>query len=272
MKIRFVAAVLAAFFMLPAVSAAAFTQDDGYSPAADAPVFDVHIEPQRETPEHTAIIDITPQTEGANESSITVTENVAADNDGEYSIPVHTAPPEPSGIPRPFTPSGTGTTLDNAGSDDGKEFFTITTPDENVFYLVIDRQRGTENVYFLNAVTEADLLSLAQMPERPVPPVIEAPPVIPEPEPEPPPAPEKGGGAGTLIMVAVILLIGGGAAWYLKIYRPKQQVGGNTGEFDGEDYGIDGLDTYDMDGQDDADISAGDWTSDDTPPDGDDDQ
>jgi len=74
---------------------------------------------------------------------------------------------EPVGTSQnPFTPSGTGTVADNATDGDGKEFFTIMTPDENTFYLVIDRQRGTENVYLLNAVTEADLLSLAKMPER----------------------------------------------------------------------------------------------------------
>lgn len=58
--------------------------------------------------------------------------------------------------------------VDNATDADGKEFFTITTPAENVFYLVIDRQRETENVYFLNAVTEADLLALAEISEEPI--------------------------------------------------------------------------------------------------------
>ena len=61
--------------------------------------------------------------------------------------------------------------IDNAFGTSGesvREFFTISTPDENVFYLVIDRQRGSENVYFLNAVTESDLLALAEMdPEGP---------------------------------------------------------------------------------------------------------
>ena len=63
---------------------------------------------------------------------------------------------------KPFTTDGTGTVVDNATDEDGKEFFTITTPSENVFYLVIDRQRTEENVYFLNAVTEKDLLALAE--------------------------------------------------------------------------------------------------------------
>lgn len=43
---------------------------------------------------------------------------------------------------------------DNATDEDGKEFFTITAADEAAFYLVIDRQRGAENVYFLNSACE----------------------------------------------------------------------------------------------------------------------
>lgn len=73
-------------------------------------------------------------------------------------------PVEPTTIPEPnpLTPDGTGTVVDNATNEDGKEFFTITTVDETVFYLVIDRQKSTENVYFLNAVTMADLMALAE--------------------------------------------------------------------------------------------------------------
>jgi len=61
----------------------------------------------------------------------------------------------------PFTPDGQATVTDNATEADGKEFYTFTTPEGNVFYLVIDHERESENVYFLNAVTETDLLALA---------------------------------------------------------------------------------------------------------------
>ncbi len=61
-----------------------------------------------------------------------------------------------------FTPDGQATVLDNATDGDGKEFYTFITPEENVFYLVIDRERDSDNVYFLNAVTEDDLLALAE--------------------------------------------------------------------------------------------------------------
>ena len=136
------------------------------------------------------------------------------DEGGEYVPwvglePVDPLPVEQPQEPKPFTPEGTGTVLDNATDQDGKEFFTITTADEAVFYLVIDRQRSTENVYFLNAVTVADLMALAEPGQEP-----EAPPPVTEPEPpeaEPDPGPEEPKKSG------------GGAGWYFKIYRPKQQ-------------------------------------------------
>lgn len=123
---------------------------------------------------------------------------------------------------RPFTPEGTGTVVDNATDGDGKEFFTITTPSENVFYLIIDRQRDGQNVYFLNAVTEKDLLALAEKDPEPV--------MEPEPETEPPtepePEPEKTSGfpMGNILMIAAVLLAGGGAGYYFKVYRPKHEV------------------------------------------------
>ncbi|MCL1975899.1 MAG: DUF4366 domain-containing protein [Firmicutes bacterium] len=55
--------------------------------------------------------------------------------------------------PHPFTPSGIDTVVDNATDGDDKEFYTISTADGDVFYLIIDRQRNSQNVYFLNAVT-----------------------------------------------------------------------------------------------------------------------
>lgn len=126
--------------------------------------------------------------------------------------------------PQPFTPDGTGTVVDNATDEDGKEFFTITTADEAVFYLVIDRQRSAENVYFLNAVTVADLMALAELgPEPEAPPPVQEQEPDPGPDPEPEPEPEKSGGAGMLLAALAVLALGGGAGWYFKIYRPKQQ-------------------------------------------------
>lgn len=150
------------------------------------------------------------------------------------------ATPEPE--PNPFTPDGQGTMVDNATDQDGKEFFTIMAADESVFYLVIDRQRETENVYFLNAVTVADLMALAEPSPEAVPEPLPEPEPEPTTEPEPEPEPEKSGGAGTLLLVLAVLALGGGAGWYFKIYRPKQQAAAPSEDFDeaeeyGEDYG-----------------------------------
>ena len=45
-------------------------------------------------------------------------------------------------------------------SETGKEFYTIQTASEKVFYLIIDRDGEEEMVYFLTEVTENDLLSV----------------------------------------------------------------------------------------------------------------
>ena len=157
--------------------------------------------------------------------------------------PVEPAEPTPAPEPNPLTPDGQGTLVDNATDGDGKEFFTIMAADESVFYLVIDRQRETENVYFLNAVTVADLMALAEPSPEAVPEPLPEPEPEPEPtpEPEPEPEPEKSGGAGMLLAVLGVLAIGGGAGWYFKIYRPKQQqAAGPGGDYDeGEEYGED---------------------------------
>ncbi len=138
---------------------------------------------------------------------------------------------------KPFTPEGTGTVVDNATDGDGKEFFTITTPSENVFYLIIDRQRDGQNVYFLNAVTEKDLLALAEKDPEPevTEPVMEPEPETEPPtEPEPEPEPEKTSGfpMGNILMIAAVLLAGGGAGYYFKVYRPKHEAP----DMDNEEY------------------------------------
>lgn len=62
-----------------------------------------------------------------------------------------------------------------------------------------------------------------------------------EPEPTPEPEPKQAGGnTGTILLILAVALVGGGAGWYFKIYRPKQQRAAETEE----DYG-DELETYD---------------------------
>lgn len=65
-----------------------------------------------------------------------------------------------------FTPDGTGSILDyDINYEEDKQFYTITTAAGNIFYLIIDGKRADNNVYFLNAVTEQDLMALAEKSE-----------------------------------------------------------------------------------------------------------
>ena len=75
-----------------------------------------------------------------------------------------TEPPAvPALQPGAFTPNGQGSVLDYVeNNEDEKSFYTITTPSGSVFYLVVDEARDGQNVYFLNAVTESDLMALAE--------------------------------------------------------------------------------------------------------------
>lgn len=109
----------------------------------------------------------------------------------------------------------------------------LQSRNERMFLLtfLIDKQRTSENVYFLDAVTEKDLLSLAQSEKEPetVEPEPEPTPAPQEPadEPEPAPVPEpekKDSPIGTILLVLAVAAIGGGAGWYFKIYRPKHQA------------------------------------------------
>ena len=99
---------------------------------------------------------------------------------------------------------------------------------------MIDNQKSSENVYFLNAVTETDLLPLAEKDsegkavEPETTPAPKAEPETPTEEPEQPePAPKEDkadNGLFSLLLVAAVVLIGGGAGYYFKIYKPKHQA------------------------------------------------
>jgi len=169
-----------------------------------------------------------------------------------------------SAVPPPsLTPDGTGTVVDNVLTQNEIEFFTVYTEEGNVFFLVIDRQSSTDNVYLLNTVTEADLMALAERSGNPIedPSLSAIPtPPIPEPEqpaevyqqPEPTPEPETqqtpGASNNSRIIVLVAVAAIGGAAYYLKIVKPKKDAGFDDDyedEDDEEDNFDDELELYD---------------------------
>jgi biopolymer transport protein ExbD len=61
-----------------------------------------------------------------------------------------------------FTPDGNLTLIDDFTRSDesDKQFITVKTRDESVFYIVIDRSAKQENVYFLNLVDDQDLIAI----------------------------------------------------------------------------------------------------------------
>lgn len=156
-------------------------------------------------------------------------------------IPSNAAVTEPPAQSNPFTPDGQASVVDQATDGDSKVFYTFTTPEGNVFYLVIDHQRNSENVYFLNAVTENDLLALAESSGNGNNGAIPTPAPVPQPDPEPTPDPEppaKESGNGTMIFFVIAVIAIGGAGYYIKIVRPKQQaaaMGDDTDDFEDED-------------------------------------
>jgi hypothetical protein len=146
-----------------------------------------------------------------------------------------------------LTPDGTGEVLDNATEQDGKEFFSITTDEGNIFYLIVDRARNSENVYLLDAVDENDLQALA---------VTEAPPAettiattTAAAEPEPTPAKTEKSGIGKISIFLIVGILVGGIAYYIKIVRPKQQGNDENDGYDEEDIFNDNDDEYNETGE-----------------------
>ena len=153
-----------------------------------------------------------------------------------------------------------------------KQFITVQTSGSNTFYIVIDYDKPVDEdgeqyqTYFFSVVDEADLLAAMEAAGMEVPacactvkcaagdintdcPVCavnmsEC--VGTEPEPEPveepdlQPEPEQKSNTGTLLLILAVALIGGGAGWYFKVYRPKHQ----RAEQPEEDY-KDELEDYD---------------------------
>ena len=228
-------------------------------PTTTAPVTSTTPAPTTPTTSATA----PPATQATTPATTTATKPAAGTDSTKPSASASADPDEETDTtprdPVPLTPDGQATVLDNATGEDGKEFYTIQTPDENVFYLIIDNQRDTENVYFLNAVTEADLMALAvkedDAPQTdaipdPEPACIcteqcatgevntdcpvctltrkdctgKAPVTDTETEPDKKTEKTKSGGSGTLILVLLVALAAGGAGYYFKIYKPKKDL------------------------------------------------
>jgi hypothetical protein len=163
---------------------------------------------------------------------------------------------------KPLTPDGTGTVIDNVTNEDGKEFFTVTTPSKHVFYLIIDRQKNAENVYFLDAVTDKDLLALAKSdnedvsgssssktasaPETSSAPTASTPTVSSNSQPE---KQDSSAGIAAVAILAAVLV--GAAVWFFKFRKPGKKDKSRP-DPDDYDYTEDGDDESDPDDESEA--------------------
>jgi len=196
--------------------------------------------------------------------------------------------------PFAFTPDGNMTLIDDflqieaPATEDSeqieKQFITVQSKAGNTFYIVIDRNGETENVYFLNLVDEADLMALIEGEEtEPIIPTCVCTdkcavgaintncevcatmmsecagkePVV-EPEPTEPVDEETKEEKGFNIVPIIILLIAGGggfAVYWFKFRKPKEKTAG-TSDLDDYDFGQDDEDFDEETELDDADVMA----------------
>ena len=190
--------------------------------------------------------------------------------------------------PFAFTPDGNLTLIDDflqieapATEDSArieKQFITVQSKNGNTFYIVIDRNGETENVYFLNLVDEADLMALMEdengetaaptcsctdkcvvgaintsceicrsnMRECAGKETV----IVPQPtEPAKEPAAEKKSENFLLIIILLIAGAAGGAVYWFKFRKPKTKTSGNS-DLDDYDFGEDDEETV----LDDADL------------------
>lgn len=155
----------------------------------------------------------------------------------------------------PLTPDGNMSLVDNVKGDatKDKEFIIVKSKGGNYFYIVIDHAAQGENtVHFLNQVDEKDLLSIIDEKDS-----LSAKPELPKQEEKKEPEtekekPEKKNPAG-MIVLSLILILGltGGAFYYFKFLKPKQDIKGTTDldEFDFEDYEDDFIEDDNEDGE-----------------------
>lgn len=163
-----------------------------------------------------------------------------ADTDTEPAVIVEVkATPVPIADGQAFTVPGNADVLDNV-ADNSKEFYIITTENNNTFYLVIDKASTSRNVYMLSKVDENDLAEFIEDSDRtPVQPtptpgasiIIQQPTIVPPVVDLPSdPAPAADTKADTTKLVLIIGVLIAGAIVYFKVYKPKKEAAESSSE------------------------------------------
>ena len=142
----------------------------------------------------------------------------------------------------PFSVPGNAQVQDDITNSKNKEFLTITTKNNNTFYVIIDRSANVDNVYMLSQIDENDLQEFLEEDSSASTIVDVTPEVVidenthteqtEQPATE---SPEKEGTAsnlGALVAIFAAAILGVGAYGYMKFIKPKKD------EDDGDDEGI----------------------------------
>ena len=142
----------------------------------------------------------------------------------------------------PFSVPGNAQVQDDITNSKNKEFLTITTKNNNTFYLIIDRSANVDNVYMLSQIDENDLQEFLEEDSSASTIVDVTPEVVidenthteqtEQPATE---SPEKEGttsNLGALVAILIAAILGVGAYGYIKFIKPKKD------EDDGDDEGI----------------------------------
>ena len=142
----------------------------------------------------------------------------------------------------PFSVPGNAQVQDDITNSKNKEFLTITTKNNNTFYVIIDRSANVDNVYMLSQIDENDLQEFLEEDSSASTIVDVTPEVVidenthteqtEQPATE---SPEKEGTAsnlGALVAIFIAAILGVGAYGYIKFIKPKKD------EDEGDDEGI----------------------------------
>lgn len=107
-----------------------------------------------------------------------------------------------------------------------RQFFTVTTKNDHVFYLMVDQSRSDNNVYLLDQVTDEDLYALAATGKKEEKSSIfqtagntETVARAEQPEEKN----EKSNAGGDIFLYIVLIALAAAAFYYYKIYKPKQE-------------------------------------------------
>lgn len=150
--------------------------------------------------------------------------------------------PVPETSAQPFTIAGNADIIDDI-EEGSKEFYTITTKNNNQFFIVVDKARASENVYMLARVNEDDVAEFIEGYTQPTP--APTPQVIIQ-QPTPAPTPqvvvtepeEKTDNSKTYMLAGLGVLAFIAGAYYFKVYKPKHKE---------EDYDDEGMEFDDSD-------------------------